>query len=253
MPTHDPDIVLKSLRTDRARLCFYPSCGTRSPWVVAGLDADVFVFSDKLPRNARERERFWRDFKQGFASSGMRPILEFATVRTRFFRLHDKFLFLFFQDNNQALARIHHAGWQISTFVGICDGCAEGGNYECVHDDPFLSKILATAANGMEYITDHSELLATGHAWNPNFRHHVTHPSGWEFTLHSLLFEDEQDPQDPYKILRFPEHQRLPAASSDLSVARLLPMRRRYGCRMVANYCVKKILYPETNHSKTRL
>lgn len=152
MPTHDPDLILKRLRTESARLCFYPSCGNRSPWVVAGLDADVFVFSDNFPRNARERERFWHTFEQGFASHGMRPILEFATVKTCFFRLHDKFL----------------------------------------------------------------------------------------FTLHSLLFKDLHDAQDSYKILRFPERQRISASSSSLPLARLLPMRQRYGCRMIANYCVEK-------------
>ena len=240
MPTHDPDVILKSLRTDRAGLCFYPSCGNRSPWVVAGLDADVFVFSDKLALNARERERFWQDLQQGFTRHGLRPILEFATVTTRFFRLHDKFMFLFFQDNNLALARIHDAGWQISTFVGICDGCAEGGNYECIHADPFLSKVLATAADGMEYITDHSALLASHHGRVPRFRHHVAHPCGWEFTLHSLLFRDLQDAQDSYKILRFPERQRIPAASSSLSLARLLPMRQKYGSAMLAHYRVGK-------------
>lgn len=240
MPTHNPDIILKSLRTDRARLCFYPSCGNRSPWVVSGLDADIFVFSDKSPRNALQRERFCHTFQQGFVRHGLRPILEFATVRTRFFRLQDKFMFLFFQDNNQALARIHNAGWQISTFVGICDGCAEGGNYECVHDDPFLSKILAAASDGMEYITDHSVLLASYHDMGLRFRHQVAHPSGWEFTLHSLLFRELQDAQDSYQILRFPERQRIPVASSSLSLARLLPMRRNYGSPMLAHYRVGK-------------
>jgi hypothetical protein len=240
MPTHNPDIILKSLRTDRKRLCFYPSCGNRSPWVVSGLDADVFVFSDKSPRTAQQRERFCHNFQQGFVRHGLRPILEFATVRTRFFRIQDKFMFLFFQDNNQALARIHNTGWQISTFVGICDGCAEGGNYECIHDDPFLSKVLATAVDGMEYITDHSALLASHNGMGIRFRRHVAHASGWEFTLHSLLFRDLQEGQDSYQILRFPERQRIPVASSSLSLACLLPMRRNYGSPMLAHYRVGK-------------
>lgn len=247
MPTHNPDIILKSLRTDHARLCFYPSCGNRSPWVVSGLDADVFVFSDKSGWNALQRERFCHTFQQGFVRHGLRPILEFATVRTRFFRLQDKFMFLFFQDNNQALARIHDAGWQISTFVGICDGCCEGGNYECIHDDPFLSKVLATAADGMEYITDHSNLLTVGHGRHPRFRHHVAHPSGWEFTLHSLLFRELQDAQDSYQILRFPERHRIPVASSSISLGRLLPMRQKYGSSMLAHYRVGKKPSPVLN------
>jgi hypothetical protein len=240
MPTHDPDIILKSLRADRARLCFYPSCGNRSPWVVTALDADVFVFSDKSPRSALQRQRFCRNFQQGFARHGMRPNLEFATVRTRCFRLDGKLMFLFFQDNNKALARIHNAGWKISTFVGICDGCGEGGNYECIHADPFLSKVLAVATDGMEYITDHSQLLASNDGRHLRFRHHAAHPSGWEFSLHSLLFRDVEDVQDSYKILRFPERQRLSTGTCDLSLARLRPMRESYHSSMLAHYFVNK-------------
>lgn len=247
MPTHDPNIILQSLNTDYARLCFYPSCGKRSPWVAAGLDADVFVFSDKSAVSARGRERFWHEFQQGFASHGMHPILEFATVGTRFFRFGRKYGFLFFQDNNQALARIHCAGWEISTFVGICDGCNEGGNYECIHDEPFLSKVLTNAADGMEYITDHSRFLSDYHGGKTKFSLHAQHHSGWEFTLESLLFRDLQDSQDPYKILRFPDRQRIPTVLSNISLARLLPMRENYGSAMLAQYRIDKISSPRLN------
>ena len=77
MQTNDPDIILKSLNARSGRLCFYPSCGYRSSWVIAGLDADVFVFADKSPKNAYERERFSRNFIHGFKLNGMHPNLEF--------------------------------------------------------------------------------------------------------------------------------------------------------------------------------
>jgi hypothetical protein len=251
MPTHDPDLILTSLHADCAKLCFYPSCGNRSAWVVAGLDADVFVFSDKLPANARQRARFWHTFRQGFVRHGLRPILQFATVRTCFFRVQDKFIFLFFQDNSRALARIHDAGWYISTFVGICDGCMEGGNYSCVHDDPFLSNVLAAAADGMDYLTDHSDLLSTPSDWRSNwtskFRHQVSHPSGWDFNLHSLLFLDEKHPEVPYKILKFPGYQYIAPSSSSLPLARLLPMRQKYGSGMLAHYQVRNRSFPAGN------
>lgn len=244
MATHDPDKILQRLRAENKGVCYYPSCGDRSPWVVTRLDADIFVFSDKRPRNAQQRNHFSHAFQQGFMHHGLRLDMEFATVRTRLFRLGRKFVFLFFQDNNQALARIHDAGLKITTFVGVCDGCMEGGNYECVHDDPFLAKVLATAADGMEYITDHSQLLANGHGCDIRFLRHAVHPSGWNFTLNSLLFRDDLDPEDPYQILRFPERSRIPARSSSDTLARLLAMRQIYHSSMLAHYDVNQLISP---------
>ncbi len=50
-------------------------------------------------------------------------------------------------------------GCQVHHFVGICDGCCEGGNRECVHERPFVRRLLRVAADGMSYITDHSRPL----------------------------------------------------------------------------------------------
>jgi hypothetical protein len=241
MPTHDSNIILESLSTEYSRLCFYPSCGKRSPWVVASLDADVFVFSDKFPRSRDGRQRFWHDFKQGFSCHKVQMIQDSDTIGTRFFRFGDKYGILFFQDNNQTLELIHNAGRKITKFVGICDGCNEGGNYECIHDEPFLSKVLTNAADGMEYITDHSRFLSDYHGGKTKFSLHAQHHSGWEFTLESLLFRDLQDSQDPYKILRFPDRQRIPTVLSNISLARLLPMRENYGSAMLAQYRIDKI------------
>jgi hypothetical protein len=48
-----------------------------------------------------------------------------------------------------------------------------------------------------------------------------------------------EDVQDSYKILRFPERQRLSTGTCDLSLARLRPMRESYYSLMLAHYFLK--------------
>lgn len=189
MPTFDPDRLLESLRADGQRLCFYPSCGRRELWAVMGLEAEVFVFSDFRARTRQGRERFWEGIEADFRRHGQPLQLVKATVRTRVFRCGEKWGFLFFQDNNEVLARIQAAKWRISYFVGICDGCREGGNYECVHASPFLGKLLAAAAMPLMYFADHSELLSywrhqVGHLF---FHRQVVHQQRWTFALQDVL------------------------------------------------------------------
>jgi hypothetical protein len=191
MPTFDPDIQLKSLLTDTKRLCFYPSSGTRLLSTVMRLNADVFIFSDYRPADLNQRRNFWAQICRDFRRNDIPMVLVKATARTRLFRSGDKWGFLFFHDNNEALARIAASGWKIDLLVGINDGCSEGGNYECVHEDPFLGKLLLTAANPMTYFTDHSARLVDPE--KSRLREHtfflprMTHSSGAEFLLQRLI------------------------------------------------------------------
>jgi hypothetical protein len=236
MTKHDPDAYLRECRSDGGRLCFYPSCGNRSPWVVGRLDADVFVFSDYRPKCVTGRRAFWQGFKDGFSRDGCPVELVLATVRTRVFCFGTKLGFLFFQDNNEALARIAYAGWKINSFVGVCDGCQEGGNYECVHNDPFLSKLLGTAAEGMDYFTDHSDFLQIQVDY---FQAEAVHPSGWQFRLRSLLFRPEDTNRESLQILRFPERTRIPLEEAGSSLGSLLPFRQSYRAGKLAHYEVR--------------
>ena len=87
------------------------------------------------------------------------------------------------------LARIRASQCQITTFVGICDGCREGGNYECVHSPPLLDKLLAAAAMPLTYFADHSELLSNWSHYTGRHRFHqvVRHDERWQFALQDVL------------------------------------------------------------------
>jgi len=142
------------------RLLYYPSAGNRHGFVT-DFNADVIVFSDFRPKSLRTRRSFWRQFRQG-AQHEIRLIV--ATPIARVFQIdRRKWGVFLFMDNNEAVRLIHKSGLRISTFIGVCDGCAEGGNYECVNEMPFFGKILdLMPETGMNYITDHSPYVLDG-------------------------------------------------------------------------------------------
>ena len=153
---YDPDIELTGIGTKNRKLLFYPSCGTNCRWLF-DYDCDVFVMADYYPRTKDTRRLFWKKF-----SRNMRDEISLvaSTVRTRVFRFRNKLGFLFFQDNNEVFERIKNSGNKISCFIGVCDGCLEGGNYECVNDVKFLYKVISLIhPDGMTYVTDHSKKI----------------------------------------------------------------------------------------------
>lgn len=154
--SYDPDIELTILGSKNGKLLFYPSSGYDCRWLF-DYDYDVFVMADYWPRTKDQRHRFWHFFKRNMGSE---VSLVASTVRTRVFRFRNKWGFIFFQDNNEVLERIRRSGNKISCFIGVCDGCREGGNYECVNDVTFLDKVMSFIhPDGMTYITDHSNYL----------------------------------------------------------------------------------------------
>lgn len=145
------------------RLCYYPSCGYELLWAVMQLDADLFVFSDKQPRYSS-----WSSIKADFKRHG-RP-LELIARGPGFvqFRSQGKTAMLIWEDNNLVVEWLRQADLRVHHFIGICDGCCEGGNYECVHDRPFMRRLMRVAADDMRYSTDHSRPLqgfATHSGW----------------------------------------------------------------------------------------
>lgn len=139
------------------------------------LNCDLFVFSDKDPRNSS-----WTRIRQDFEKHHHPIELLDQSESHVVFRSEDKTGILFWEDNNRTLRRIHEAGLKVHHFVGICDGCSEGGNHECVHERPFVSRLLQVGAKDMKYTTDHSKPLeqrpygwGSGVPSQPKFRSHL--------------------------------------------------------------------------------
>lgn len=152
--TVQPSRVRFSTFPPHQRLCFYPSSSTGLLWAVMQMDCDLFVFSE-----ANTRYNSWTDIEKDCAKH-RQPVelLEQGADFVRF-RCQGKTGLMLWHDNNWTLKQLAQAGLRVHHFVGICDGCCEGGNYECVHDRPFISKLLRLAADGMGYSTDHSAPL----------------------------------------------------------------------------------------------
>lgn len=217
VPEHGPRnsaALLRRLQSSESRLCFYPSCGNRLLSPLLQLKSDVFVFSDYYPPTLAERRLFWSGIVKDFADSDVQLSLLYATKTARVARAADKWIFLFFEDNNSVLARIAEAGWKIAQFLSVNDGCMEGGNYECVNEDPFMGKWLGLMEDHGDYFTTHSPPLEKPRFWHwnsptrahPFFKTHFLHGSGTHFLLTRLLIK--RSPRDPSinpKALSTPE------------------------------------------------
>lgn len=270
MSTFDPDVLLAEIGRSGGRLCFYPSCGSSLLWAVMRLDADIFVFSDYYAKNADERKRFWHLIERDFRANAAELTTVKSTIRTRVFKSGSKWGFLFFQDNNDALDRIVSVGCKISIFVGINDGCCEGGNYQCVHEEPFIGKVLAISAELLTYFTDHSSTLVDlhetyrrGHRF---FRTRVFHGSGWDFQLQCLLVvprpfvgrshsscgnrisRADVEVLFPLQRLRIPVHEvEIGGVSSEGSeLCKLIDFRLRHHVGIIAQYQVYKMQPQQT-------
>jgi hypothetical protein len=207
---------------------------------------------------------FWHGIQRDFRANGTPLTIVKSTIKTRTFRSGRKWAFLFFQDNNHVLARIVAAGCKISIFVGITDGCFEGGNYQCVHEEPFISDLLKAAAEPFSYFTDHSSLLVdmeeTNRRQHTFYRSRVLHSSGWEFQLQCVLvvprsplprsqyFEQTRIEQEDVEILFPSQRLRLPAHSIEIGseisegreLCKLRDFRVRHQVGILAHYYVMR-------------
>lgn len=157
-------------------LCYYPSSGHQMLWAVMNLPHDLFVFSDKMARFD-----FKAAIEKDFARAGCELTwLPSASPEVLCFESGGKQGVLFQEDNNVTLRRLSDAGLRVAHFVGICDGCCEGGNHECVHDRPFLSRLLPLCVEGARYTTDHSQNLEDAAPYSSRgVSHKFRHQAFW--------------------------------------------------------------------------
>jgi hypothetical protein len=241
------------------RLCFYPSSGGTALWALMRLDCDLFVLADKC-REAVSWQRIQADFKK----NGQPVELMHSGAGHLCFRSLNKTAWIFIEDNSATLERLHRAHLTIHHFVGIGDGCSEGGNHACVHDRPFLSCVLPLAGLGMVYTTDHSRPLERKRPYNwsagvpnhPKFSdmvawHNFPEPPTWEradecdwhepvnssvrFELQGVLVAPQRSTHEP---LKESDMQVLPKGDFSTQLVNLIPFRLQYGRGVLAEYRV---------------
>ena len=131
------------------RSVYYPSSGS-DIYRVYGLDADSFFFSDQLHFNLSKVLQHQIPELKIIVENGSFVVFETPGKRG----------YYFFLENNIALEVIRGLTPHLNYFVGVRDGCAEGGNFECVNDPQFLQKVVEFCPpEGMSIINDHSDFL----------------------------------------------------------------------------------------------
>jgi len=159
---------LRSLAPYRPALMYYASAGVNGGYLIDFPGYNLYVFSDFHPQRWGTRSGFFHIFLE---SVGPRKIeIIAATPFCRVFTIpkEGKVVVFLFMDNNEALEIIWKSGIPIEGFCGQNDGCCEGGNYECVNDVPFTSKVLSLMGSHLEVVTDHAPGIlgiSRGEAW----------------------------------------------------------------------------------------
>lgn len=137
-----------------SRVGFYPSSG-HDIGPVLELDWDACFFADVFlgVRARSQLLRFLRDPRQEITMiEENEDFLVFEKGSKRGYYL--------FIENNQAIDLITRVAGCLHLFIGVRDGCVEGGNFECVNNLPYIEKVVKLAPpEGMDLYLDHSEFF----------------------------------------------------------------------------------------------
>ena len=60
-------------------------------------------------------------------------------------------------DNNQLLGALRRRNIKLNAVVILCDGCSEGGNYECCTETPFIKKLIPLMSDDFSFYSDHGK------------------------------------------------------------------------------------------------
>lgn len=72
-------------------------------------------------------------------------------------------------DNNEVLGALRRRNIKLNAIVIICDGCVEGGNYECCADMPFIKKLIPLMSEDFNFYSDHGKFHEENYMSNNNF------------------------------------------------------------------------------------
>ena len=120
-------------------------------------------------------------------------------------------------DNNKALRVLKNAGVKIQCFIGMQDGCNEGGNYECVNTPQFFGRLSPILDNKVLYIANHWDSNRTGTGIN-----NVVNSIGF-LSTHYKKVELTDDFPKIENTVRFCEHIEDEKHRVDVPIERLEP------------------------------
>jgi len=159
---------------------YYASAGVNGGYLIDFPGYNLYVFSDFYSRRfGGTRTGFFRRFLESVGPRKIEIIAATPFCRVLAFPREGKMAVFLFMDNNEALEIIWKSGIPIEGFCGQNDGCCEGGNYECVNDVPFTSKVLSLMGSHLEVVTDHAPGLlgiSRGEAWQPAIVREIKFP-----------------------------------------------------------------------------
>lgn len=153
------ETILTEAAREGRRILFYPSSGENLKWVF-DIDYDMVISADYLcgvNTESKHRRSHWKGCIKHFGQEDVKLLS--STEEARVYEFKGKRGIHLFKENKEVLEIIKNTGNRISCFVGVCDGCLEGGNTYCVNDPEFLTQVVSISSPGMLYITDHSNII----------------------------------------------------------------------------------------------
>ena len=195
------------------RVCYYPSSWHTQISRIFLLDCDLFVLSEqrRFPFSVIT-QKYKRD------SRSQLTLLHSSDKHLCFQIAHEtrplKTCWIFFERNRDTVRRLQVADMHLDYFLGINDGCREGGNSECVHDAPFISLVLPLMKHNARYITDHGNDLQastsshydyTYHSVRRKYRDYVywSECQGIKLALNAVLVYASDDDHNSLYVLPF--------------------------------------------------
>ena len=223
---------LHDLASRGKRTLFYPSARTDIRPALFNWDCELFIFADyggNPHKNFTDWDYRWKRDADGNGIPDRRRVTKTADRKSRnertkkhrlrkilkthpsskllketsshfIFGFRNKLGIYFFEENNNVLARIIEAGLVLHYFVGLGDGCGEGGNWECVHSRRWLDRVLPLlAGNNGHYVFDHSEVIPKGDP-EREFRYWIDELSDPGYLLSCSSYRKRKESR------AFPEH-----------------------------------------------
>ena len=165
--TYKSDSIFQKYITDGKTVGYYPSAGFYDKKILS-YPFDVLILSDYV--DSQSINGNWQGhiftqpqkIKSAFIKNDLkiREFIEFEVDRDlsyAVFEKNEKIFLYFFEDNNNTVERLNSARVLLDGLITINDGCREGGNYECINTERWLSNLRPSLKEDIVYVRDHFE------------------------------------------------------------------------------------------------